>query len=329
MPLNYCEVCGVLIANAPPGASASICEQCYAKRKVIVAPTTPGNPAPSGEDQITEAPQRIQFACPSCRSLLQLPPVRKRTRIKCPQCRNDFAMLPDGRIEGAGPPTAKLGKTPSTGRLEQEKLLGDLKPLRELDDLLARVPEKKVEALPSVLDSDSGTPFDSNSASAQPDVELEMLPEGTGPGEAAQTNTQDYVLLPDSGGEPDFPESKELDPIPQSEPAPREKKKIQTARRSKDQLYQARKEKELRAQRAAEAQKYTLALIEKRKRRAMATLKLLVLVLAPLLVASLLLVSTTQEAGFAVHGGLGRTLTDVGETARRGVEGLLTLAGTK
>lgn len=321
MALNYCEVCGVLIANAPPGTPTSICERCFAQRKVLV---TPGSDSTAG-DQATEAPDRVQFACPNCKSLLQLPPVRKRTRIKCPQCRGDFAMNPDGRIERAGQ-TTKLAKTPSTTRLEQEKLLGDLKPLKELDDLLARVPEKQRDMRgPSMLDSNN-VPFDSSSASAQPDVELEMLPQGVGPGEAAETNTQDYVLLPDSGGEPDFPESKELDPVKLDAPK-QPAKKIQTARRSKDDLYKARKEKEVRAQRAADAQKYTLALIEKRHQRNVKTLKLIVVALLPVLPGALLLMSTTQEAGFAVRGGLGRALHDVGETARRGVEGILSLTG--
>ncbi len=321
MPMNYCEVCGVLIANAPPGTPASICETCFAQRKVIV---TPGSGS-SSEDQATAAPERVQFTCPACGSLLQLPPVKKRTRIKCPQCRGDFALFPDGRIEkAAAGNTQKFEKTPSAARIEQEKLLGDLKPLKELDDLLARVPEKKREALPDEM-SDAAK-FDSNSASAQPDVELEMLPQGVGPGEAAQTNTQDYVLLPESGGEPDFPESKELDPVKPDQPR-QPPKKIQTARRTKDQVYQQRKEKELRAQRAADAQKYTLALIEKRHQRNVKTLKLLVVVFLPLIPGALLLMSTTQEAGFAVRGGLGRTLHDVGETARRGVEGILSLTG--
>jgi hypothetical protein len=320
MPMNYCEVCGVLIANTPSGTT-SICERCFAQRKVIV---TPGSGS-SSEDQKTEAPQRVQFSCPSCKSLLQLPPVRKRTRIKCPQCRGDFAMFPDGHIEkAAAGGTTKLDRTPSAARIEQEKLLGDLKPLKELDDLLARVPEKKRDAMPDMLDA--GVPLDS--ASAQPDVELEMLPQGVGPGEAAETNTQDYVLLPDSGGEPDFPESKELDPVREQQPR-QQPKKIQTARRTKDQLYQQRKEKELRAQRAADAQKYTLALIEKRHQRNVKTLKLLLVVLLPVIPGALLLMSTTQEAGFAVRGGLGRTLHDVGETARRGVEGVLSLTGRK
>ncbi|MEZ0230825.1 MAG: hypothetical protein ACAI25_19555 [Planctomycetota bacterium] len=320
MPMNYCEVCGVLIANAPPGTPTSICETCFAQRKVIV---TPGSG--SAPDQATEPPDRVQFSCPACKSLLQLPPVRKRTRIKCPHCRGDFAMYPDGKIERATANTQKFEKaTPSAARIEQEKLLGDLKPLKELDDLLARVPEKKRDVMPDAM-SDA-VPFDSNSASAQPDVELEMHPEGVGPGEAAETNTQDYVLLPDSGGEPDFPESKELDPVKPDGPK-QQPKKIQTARRTKDQVYQQRKEKELRAQRAADAQKYTLALIEKRHQKNVKTLKLLLIVFLPLIPGALLLMSTTQEAGFAVRGGLGRTLHDVGETARRGVEGVLSLTG--
>src|SRR5581483_5056874 len=123
-------------------------------------------------------------------------------------------------------------------------------------------------------------------------------------GEAAQTNTADYVLLPDSGEQPrpDLPESKELDPV--REDAKEPKKKIATARRTKDQVYQQRKEKEARAARAQEAQKYTQALIEKRNRRAASTFKLLAIVFLPVIPGALLLMSTTQQAGFAVHGGL-------------------------
>jgi hypothetical protein len=317
--MNYCEVCGVLIANAPPGVPTSICEKCFAQRKVIVAPDS------DSTDARTDAPDRVQFTCPACRSLLQLPPVVKRTKIKCPQCRGDFAMYPDGRIEPAS--TAGKIKTPSTGRLEQEKLLGDLKPLRELDDLLARVPEKKGEALPTALADSGGVPFDSNSASAQPEIELDMLPHGIGPGDAAQHNTQDYVLLPDSSPANDSlpAESKELDPVKDDATKPA---KIRTARRTKDRVYEQRKEKEVRAQRAVEAQKHTLALIERNRKRTLATLKLVFVLAAPLLLGGLFLISTTQEGGFAVRGGLGHMLGDVGETARRGVEGVLSLIGS-
>lgn len=302
MGLNYCEVCGVLIANVAPNAPATICERCFASRKVLL-----GSDPPS-DARATDTPDRVQFACPSCRSILQLPPVKKRTKIKCPQCRADFAMHPDGRIERAG----------GTTKLPQDALLGDLKPQRELDDLLARVPEKKFEALPKILDS--------GSASAQPEIELDMLPQGVGPGDAANP---DYLLLPDNKGEPDFPESKELDPVKLGKDLEKAPKKIATARRTKEQVYEKRKEQEARAKRAQEAQKYTLALLEQRRRRALATARLVALVLGPLLIGSLFLISTTQEGGFAVKGGLGRALGDLGDTARRGVEGVLSLTGSK
>src|SRR5271170_838277 len=118
MAMNYCEVCGILIANAPPGVPATICERCFASRKVIVAPDD------SSDVRGTEEPERVQFACPTCRSLLQLPPVRKRTKIKCPQCKVDFALYPDGRIE-ATPADMAQGR-PKTARLDQSKLLGDM-----------------------------------------------------------------------------------------------------------------------------------------------------------------------------------------------------------
>jgi len=308
MAMNYCEVCGILIANALPGAPATICERCFASRKVLVASDPPsGDLTGSGQD-------RVQFQCPSCKSLLQLPPVRKRTKVKCPSCRGDFAMFPDGHTEVAG----------KTTKIDQERLLGDLKPRRELEDLLAKVPEKRGDALPSVLDSDQYGNQDSGST----DVQLEMLPHDVGPGEAAQSHGQGYVLLPDSDDKHQVPESRELEPV-SAEPPKSKTKKIQTARRTKDQVYQQRKEKEDRARRAAEAQKHTVALMERRHRRAMATARLVGLAAAPVIVFGLCLMSTTQEGGFAVKGFLGKTFNDIGETARRGVEGVLTLAGKK
>jgi hypothetical protein len=308
--MNYCEVCGVLIAGAPPGVPASICERCFASRKVLVEPD-----ADSSSSQVPA--DRIQFACPSCKSILQLPPVPKRTKIKCPQCRADFAMEPNGRIESIR----------ASQKLDQERLLTDLKPQRELDDLLARVPEKKSsEALPSVLDSgqydDIRLANDSGAAGAEPELKLLSQTQRPGPGDAAGKQEPDYILLDDAPGAPES-----ADPVKDGEEPKR--KKIQTARRSKDQIYALRKEQEVRAKRAAEAQKYTLALVELRRRRAVATARLAALVAAPLLVGSLFLISTTQEGGFAVRGGLGHALTEIGETARRGVEGVFSLVGAK
>jgi LSD1 subclass zinc finger protein len=305
--LNYCEVCGILIANAPPGVPATICPKCFASRKVLLAPDPPSDDVkrPSSHD-------RVQFVCPSCRSILQLPPVKKRTKIKCPQCSSGFAMHPDGRIEPAAP----------TAKLEQQKLLGDLKPARELDDLLARVPEKKVDVLPSVLQSDSDeSPVDPASASAQADIELD--PSGAGPGQAAKD--QDYELVPDSGEQPDVPESRELDPV---RDAPQPRKKIATARRSREQAQAQRKEQAERAKRTVEAQKYTIALVEKKRVRTLAVLRLSAYVLAPLLVSGIFLTSTTSEGGFAVKGGLGHALGELGDMARRGVDGVLAITGS-
>ncbi len=312
MAFNYCEVCGILISNTPPGVPPTICPKCFASRKVLLAPDPP-----SDDTRRDSTADRVQFVCPSCRSILQLPPVKKRTKIKCPQCSSAFAMHPDGRIEPAV----------QTAKLEQEKLLGDLKPRRELDDLLARVPERKVEALPSVLQSDSDeAPVDSASASAQPDIELEMLPAGVGPGQAADDHGKDYELLPDSGERSDVPESRELDPVRE---APQPRKKIATARRSREQAQAQRKEQVERAKRTVEAQKFTVALLEARKVRSLAVLRLSAYVLAPVLVSGIFLTSTTSEGGFAVRGGLGHALGELGDMARRGVDGVLAITGSR
>ena len=90
-------------------------------------------------------------------------------------------------------------------------------------------PERKAEVLPSVLDSDNAFRVDSGSASATPEVELDMLPAGVGPGDAAQP---DYVLMPDAKGEPDFPESKELDPVRDLGERAKPLKKLKSARKT-------------------------------------------------------------------------------------------------
>ncbi len=313
MAVQYCEVCGVLVAG-----SSSICERCLQSRKVVVAD--------SGSDR---APQRVQFACPTCQSLLQLAPVTKRTKIKCPKCQGEFALHPDGRIEGAGSSSATK-KVPGA----QENLLADLRPKTDLDLLLERVPEKKTDALPSVLQSEHYEDFQDPSstsgntaAAAKKKVEkgdgYAILPESTGPTEIP------LDLVPDSSDR-----RPAVEPAPKPKAPPKEKDKdepakpkprIPTARRSREQLEQARREKEARAVRAAEAQKYTIALLERKKERTLATTKLAALVAGPLLVAGLFLVSTTAEGGFAVKGPLGKSLAELGEVARHGAEGLIGL----
>src|SRR5690242_3678512 len=108
MALQYCQVCGVLIPNAPPGVDATICERCFSTRRLIV----PGEDEGSSGPKQAAAPERVQFTCPSCQSLLQLPPVKKRTKIKCPRCSVDFYMDESRKIDaGASPqggPQSKL-----------------------------------------------------------------------------------------------------------------------------------------------------------------------------------------------------------------------------
>jgi LSD1 subclass zinc finger protein len=321
VPVSYCEVCGVLIASGS-GGPGTICDRCLSSRKVIVS-----NPDSGSDSAPPAAPQRVQFACPTCRSLLQLPPVTKRTKIKCPKCQGEFALHPDGKIEATGGPTTKkLGA--------QENLLADLKPKGpDLDALLERVPQKKGDALPSVLESEGYVDFqDSGSSGGAPPI----------PGTKTRERGDGYAILPESTGPKDDapldfaePDSSEKIVIPAPRPEPREKAappaekaakpRIQTARRTREKINEQRREAELRAQRAAEAQKYTIALLERKKQRTVATTKLAALVGGPLIVAGLCLVSTNSGGGFAVNGPLGSKLTSLGEVARNGASGLLGL----
>ena len=322
--MQYCEVCGVLIANAPSGAGATICERCFASRKVIVAP----DEASSNPEL---APARVQFGCPSCESLLQLPPVAKRTKIKCPSCKKDFYMHPGGEIEAAGGTAAGTGAPPPraippTGRAPsaQEKLLDGLGPTKNLDDLLERVPQRKAEALPSVLDTGRYKPLSPDSGSDQK----------TAPG----TESAGFDLLPDSNEQkpldllPDSDERRALTP-PKAAPPPKtptkKLEKIPTARKTREQVEAERKKAEERAARTAQAAQYTNALEERRRKRTVAVVGLVSVVLGPLVVLGVCLASTTGGAGFAVGGKLGAFLASSGEVARRGVEGLSTLVQGK
>jgi DNA-directed RNA polymerase subunit M/transcription elongation factor TFIIS len=317
--MDYCEVCGVLIANTAATGGVAICERCLATRRVV--PETD-----SGLDRVAPAPagaaERIQFPCPSCKSILQLPPVKKRTKIKCPRCAHDFAMTAEGKLEQH---TRSTGKLPSA----QEKLLEGLKVERDLDDLLERVPEKKAPALPSVLDSGRYEEFRTDSGSRQTPKLAALPPAGTG------SRGEGYALLPNEPEVERVPVDAPLDLADAPEPpavetaakkAPTEssksaKPRIATARRKKDDLYEAQRKKAERSVRAAEAQKYTLALLEKRKRRTLQVVWLAGLLVLPLIVMGVFLISTTAEGGFAVRGGVGRALTDLGEVATRGVQG--------
>jgi LSD1 subclass zinc finger protein len=305
--LKYCSICGVLIPDAPPEQDAVICEKCFTSRKVTVAGNQRAE-ASAAANQEPRPPSRIQFSCPSCRSLLQLPPVEKRTKIKCPRCQVDFHMYPDGRIEASSPsPVAP-----------QAKLLEDLRPISDLNALLEKVPERKVTALPSVLDSDLyGKPAEeSSNAAARP----------AAPPPAKRAAEPIYELLPESeseSGSTGVAFAKNV-----IEQAPEQPKKVKTtAKRPREAVGQARREREQREIRAAEAQRHTLALLERRNKRVLAAAKLVALVVAPLLVSGVFLVSTTNEAGFAVKGTLGARLADLGEVVRRGVEGMRALVG--
>jgi hypothetical protein len=91
----------------------------------------------------------------------------------------------------------------------------------------------------------------------------------------------------------------------------------------------ARIEKEQRDLRTAEAQRHTLALLERRRRATVATARVVALAVVPLVILLVVLASTTNETGFATKGALGTRLSDLGELARRGVDGWKTLFAGK
>ena len=363
MALQYCQVCGVLIPNAPPGVDATICEKCFSTRKLIIAgdeDSSGSYPLP-GSNATTAVPDRVQFPCPSCRSVLALAPVKKRTKIKCPRCVVDFYMFPDGRIEGStssaptSPPAPSSSATVAASPGPQSKLLEDLKPLSDLDEILERVPEKKVQALSSVLDSDRYATFDQDSSSgaapklpptpapaaapaAPPKLKTTRLapprpaPPPSAPRPVAAPEAESgYELLADSdetGGAVAFADKVIEQPgAPPASPNDSAKRqgRIATARRSKDAVEKARRERDERDLRAANASRHTLALLERRRREAFAAARLFALALAPAVIALVFLASTTQETGFATKGSFGVRLTDLGEIVRRGTDGWKTL----
>lgn len=388
MALQYCQVCGVLIPNAPAGVDATICEKCFGTRKLIIAgDETSDIPRTPGTNATTVSPDRVQFGCPSCQSVLALAPVKKRTKIKCPRCTADFYLYPDGQIESSG--SQSPATTTASTSSSQSKLLADLKPVSsDLQELLDKVPEKKTP-LASVLDSDRYASFtEASEASSAPQLPPGITAEpakprtarfGAPPPAGAPTGTarfapggapppdlarfaagppglappsrpapaperpapapagsdSGYELVADSNetsGGIDFADKV----IEQSVPAPaapadsgKRQGRIATARRSKDAIEKARREREERDIRAAEAQRHTLALMERKRREAVAAARLYALSLVPLVVALVFLASTTQETGFATHGPVGTRLADVGDVVRRGVEGWKTLLAGK
>jgi hypothetical protein len=215
------------------------------------------------------------------------------------------------------------------------------------------VPEKKIAALPSVLDSDAYADL-----REQPTGQDSPAPGSSSRGKTAKVTRPleptpnqkplsksitdpGYVLLPDSSEHPAIGFAKDVieqavpAPAP-AEPPPKEpppKKaatgKITTARRTRDAVERSRREREERELRAAEAQRHTLALMERRRKRALAVARLVALVVAPLVVSVVFLASTTSEVGFATKGALGSRLGDLGEVVRRGVQGLEALVSGK
>lgn len=353
MALLYCEVCGVLIAKPPAEGprrtdQGTICDRCFGSRKVIIAEGESSDlTGSSGSAAPARAPapaapsdaERVQFPCPTCRSLLQLKPVPKRSRIRCPKCSADFYLMPDGRLEGPdGAPIARpqapppkvappVSLTPvpppppaaAAAPSAQQKLLDDLKPVKQLD-FLDKVPEKKASPLPSVLDSGQYDEFANKGSGSDMAIgRPELAPVGTGPGQVeeklkaekgAAWAGESYRILDSGEG-----------PVPkEAPPAKPTTKRIAAAdpRRKPDPADEKRRA-EL-ARKAREAEAATQRYVRQNTAQAFRSMGYVALVALPLLIAAPILISADRGTGFAARDdGLGVALRDLGRVVRRGI----------
>jgi hypothetical protein len=348
--LAYCEICGVLIPGgsgeeAPEGV---ICGDCFASRQVVVTDATP--------DPIVD---KVQFECVYCRSLLRLPAVQQRTNVKCPQCAEAFFLHPDGNVE------ARL-EANTTAILAKEEALKELSKVeRELDGPKTQAvrAHEKTQPISPVSQTQKAAlrdlaaknldvvqdlpprevlPVDSRRAerpAGGPD--LDLLPDGVGPGEVEETAVQ---LEPHGHGS-DLRASDEgridldVERLRQRTKTRRLRDKAPARRGSKASTRKlarerspedarARQEKrERREQRQLDAARKANELERTRAKRSVRGSLLVLSVLLPGLAAFLFLSMTVRGQGFATRGAVGEFLQSAGLQAQAGVRHLDDLLG--
>jgi hypothetical protein len=312
--------------------------------------------------RLKAVPRRTRIRCPKCNDYFYLHEDGRieaklegnTTAVLASPVMN---MRPFTPAEGSRPATPATGSLPAAPPPDKTQPMKRQppQPLPEPSGKQALLkglePIKKMDFLDKLADKPKGEDLVDTDAYASTGPPLDLLPQNVGPGKAARTAPREVSLRPSEEGQVDLdaeglkrktqkfksgttarPTGKrKAEEAAEPEPPTKQGGKKRAPKPDDDEAARAdlardeeraREKREEKERRAAEATRRGAELEAQAAKKGLGALAVLTLAALPAIVCALLLSMTTRGTGFAVRGGVGDRMRDLGGVMDRGIRAL-------
>lgn len=306
--------------------------------------------------RLKAVPRRTRIRCPKCNDYFYLHEDGRieaklegsTTAVMASPVANMRPLTPNEGMRPATPATGSLPAPPSPDKTQPMKRQPPLpEPASQASLLKGLEPIKRMDFLDKLADKPKGENLVDTDAYASTGPALDLLPQNVGPGKAAKSTPREVSLRPSEEGQVDLdaeglkrktqkyqtgskarPTGKRKAQEAEPEPEPPKKKRPkqdedEAARadlaRDEERAREKREEKE---RRAAEAARRGAELEAQAAKKGLGALAVVTLAALPAIACGLLLSMTTRGTGFAVRGGIGDGMRNLGGVVDRGVRAL-------